>query len=457
MALRVLVFSLIVSLMLAVAAFAAAPAATSVTFHKDVERIMQKNCQSCHRPGEAAPMSLLTYKDVRPWAKHIKEAIATKKMPPWPADPHFGKWANDRSLSQKEIDTLLAWVDAGAPEGSVKDAPKPVAFTPGWYIGQPDAVIEMPLDIPVPAEGVIEYQYIIVPTGFTKDTWVQAAEARPGNRELVHHIIAMVREPGSKFLADAKPGIAFVPKRQDRARNQSGESGNTQQQQDQGPQPELLQGYAPGLPPAVLRPGQAKLVKAGSDIIFQMHYTANGKAGVDRSKVGLIFAKEPPRERVITMNATNNKFKIPPGDGNYKVDTEFSFGDEAKLVDLMPHMHLRGKDFEYRLVYPDGRKETLLSVPKYDFNWQLFYYLADQITVPKGAKLECTAHFDNSTVNKANPDATKEVTWGDQSWEEMMIGWFDVALPVGKNPRDVYPKAKPAAEKRQITGSSSEF
>jgi len=449
MALRVFILSLALS----VAALAAAPS-TAVTFHKDVEPIMQKNCQSCHRPGEVAPMSFLTYNDVRPWAKHIKEAISIKKMPPWPADPHFGKWENDRSLSPKDIATLTAWVDAGAPEGKASDAPKPVAFTQGWVIGKPDVVIEMPMDIAVPAEGVIEYTYIIVPTGFTEDKWVQAAEARPGTREVVHHIIAMVREPGSKFLADAKPGVAFIPKREDRGRGGRGGDGAQQQQQDQGAPPELLQGYAPGLPPAVLRPGQAKLIKAGSDIIFQMHYTANGKAAVDRSKVGIIFAKEPPKERVITTNATNNKFKIPAGDGNYKVDADFTFGEDVKLVDLMPHMHLRGKDFEYRLVYPDGRVETLLSVPRYDFNWQLFYYLADQKLIPKGAKLECTAHFDNSTANKANPDATKEVKWGDQSWDEMMIGWFDVAIPVGKDPKNIREMPKPA-KPAQITGSDT--
>lgn len=443
---------LIACLALPLTALAAAPS-TTVTFHKDVEPILQKNCQSCHRPGEVAPMPFLTYNDVRPWAKGIKEAIAAKKMPPWPADPHFGKWENDRSLSAKDIATITAWADAGAPEGKLSDAPKPVAFTAGWMIGKPDKVIEMPLDIAVPAEGVIEYTYVVVPTGFTEDKWIQAAEARPGSRNVVHHIIAFIREPGSKFLADAKPGVAFIPKHEER-RSGRREGEAALKEEDQGAPPELLQGYAPGLPPAVLRPGQAKLVKAGSDIIFQMHYTTNGKAAVDRSKVGVIFAKEPPKERVITMNATNSKFKIPAGDGNYKVDAGFTFGDDVKLVDLMPHMHLRGKDFEYRLVYPDGKTETLLNVPHYDFNWQLFYYLADQKVLPKGATLECTAHFDNSTVNKANPDASKEVTWGDQSWEEMMIGWFDVAIPVGKNPRSIFAAPKPAAKPAAVTGSS---
>jgi hypothetical protein len=439
---------------LAVAA-AAAPTST-VTFHKDVEPILQRNCQTCHRPGEAAPMSLLSFKDVRPWAKNIREAVVIKKMPPWPADPHYGKFENDRSLSQKDIDTVVAWVDAGAPEGSVADAPKPVAWTDGWSIGKPDAIIKMPQPIKVQATGVIEYQYVIVHTGFTEDKWIQMAETRPGNRALVHHIIAFIREPGSKWLADYPVGVAFVPdrKKRDRGNRADGEGegqpkpdDRAQQEAAAMPQGELLQGYAPGLPPGILRPGQAKLIKAGSDIVFQMHYTANGTAGEDQSLVGVVFAKEPVKERVLTMAASNPKFKIPAGDGNYKVDSEFTLGDQVKLVNLTPHMHLRGKDFEYRLVFPDGAKETILNVPHYDFNWQLYYYLAQQRDLPKGTRIECTAHYDNSTANKANPDATKEVSWGDQSWEEMMIGFFDIAIPVDKDPRSVFPRRQAPAQK----------
>ena len=443
------------SLVLTVAAVAGPASPSTVTFHKDVEPILQRNCQNCHRPGEAAPMSFLSYQDVRPWAKHIREAVVIRKMPPWPADPHYGKFENDRSLAQKDIDTVVAWVDAGAPEGSPNDAPKPVAWTEGWSIGKPDAIIKMPQPIKVQASGVIEYQYVIVHTGFTEDKWIQMAEARPGNRQLVHHIIAFVREPGSKWMAEYPVGVAFVPDRKGRSRNRADGEGSQPSKDDERaqqeaaamPQGELLQGYAPGLPPGILRPGQAKLIKAGSDIVFQMHYTANGTAGEDQSMVGVIFAKEPPKERVLTMAASNPKFKIPAGDGNYKVDSEFTFGDQVKLVDLTPHMHLRGKDFEYRLVFPDGTKETILNVPHYDFNWQLYYYLSQQRELPKGTKIECTAHFDNSTANKANPDATKEVSWGDQSWEEMMIGFFDIAIPADKDPRSVFPKRPAPAQK----------
>jgi hypothetical protein len=410
----------------------------SVTFHKDVEPIMQARCQGCHRPGETAPMSFLTYQDVRPWAKAIREAVLVKKMPPWYADPHFGKFENDRSLPQKDVETLVAWADGGAKEGDPKLAPKPVTFVDGWGIGKPDVVFEMPHPFPVAASGTVEYQYIVMPTGFKEDKWVQIAEARPGNRAIVHHIIAFIREPGSKFLKDAKPGIPFVPEKK---KNSGGGNNNNDEPSLQS---ELLVGFAPGMAPAFFRPGQARLVKAGSDLVIQMHYTASGTPGEDRSRIGIIFAKEPPKERVITLAAINGKFTIPAGDANYRVDSDFTVNDEIKLVDLMPHMHLRGKDFEFRAVYPGGEKETLLRVPKYDFNWQLFYYLADQKVLPKGTKIECTAHFDNSAANAANPDPKSEVKWGDQSWEEMMIGWFDVAIPVGKNPKDLFPPRKPA-------------
>jgi len=419
----------------------AAGAPSKITFNKDVLSIVQKRCQGCHRPGEVAPMPFLTYSDVRPWAKAIREAVLTRKMPPWFADPHYGKFSNDRSLTKGEIDTLVSWVDGGAREGDPKDAPAPVEWVDGWSIGKPDAVFEMPHDFEVPAAGTIEYQYIVIPSGFTKATWVQAAAARPGNRRLVHHIIAFVRPPGSEWLKEAKPGVPFVPvekkeegedkKKEDKA--ESDEASTTT---------ELLIGFAPGLVPMTLPPGRAKMVKVGSDFVFQMHYTATGKAGTDRSRIGVIFAKEPPSERVFTANASNTKFVIPAGDPAFRVDSSITLQAPARLVDLMPHMHYRGKDFEYRLVYPTGEKQIVLSVPKYDFNWQLFYYFSDPIVLPKGTKIECTAHFDNSPNNHYNPDPKKEVRWGDQTWEEMMIGWFDVAVDAGKDPADVIREKK---------------
>jgi hypothetical protein len=405
----------------------AATATQPVTFTKDIAPILARNCQGCHRPGEAAPMSLLTYQQARPWAKAMKEAVLLKKMPPWFADPHYGKFRNDRSMSQKEIDTLATWADAGAPEGDPKDKPAPVSFVEGWNIGQPDLVFEMPQPFDVQASGTIEYQYVILPYKFTEDRWVHMAEVRPGNRAVVHHVIAFVRDPNSKWNRDKAPGVAFVPEKGNR---ESGLNGD------------LLAGFAPGLPPIVLEPGQGRLVKAGSDVVFQLHYTANGKATQDKTRVGIVFCKEPPKERVMTMAAQNNKFVIPPGDGNYRVDSEIEVNHEVKLSALLPHMHLRGKDFEYRLIFPTGETQTILRVPRYDFNWQLWYEPVNDILLPKGTKVSCTAHFDNSANNPNNPDATKEVRWGDQSWEEMMIGFFSVAFPSDMDPKVLYPEKK---------------
>jgi hypothetical protein len=432
------------------AAFAASTTTSApVTFVKDVLPILQRNCQSCHRPGEAAPMSFIDYKSTRPWAKAIKGAVLSKKMPPWLADPHFGQFMNERKLSEHDINTLVTWADSGAPEGDRKDAPKPVAWIEGWNIGQPDQVFEMPEAFDVPASGTIEYQYVVIPTGFEKDTWVQAAEVRPGNRTLVHHVIAFIRPQGSKWLADAPIGKPFVPKRQERSRprpaNQaSGDEGSSMAGT------ELLVGYAPGLPEQKFLPGQARLVPAGADIVFQLHYTASGKPGTDRSKVGLVFAREEPKQRIVTLTATQARFAIPPGDPNYEVKSQMTLQDDAAMVWLMPHMHLRGKDFEYRAVYPTGETQILLRVPKYDFNWQLAYETAKPILLPKGTRIECTAHFDNSANNKANPDPTKEVRWGDQSWEEMMIGWFGVAIDAKADPmrlsRDPARKPQPKSD-----------
>jgi hypothetical protein len=420
----------IVGLLIAFASTAATNP-SPVTFTKDVAPVLEKNCQGCHRPGEAAPFSLLTYEQARPWAKAMKEAVLLKKMPPWFADSHYGKFSNDRSLSQKEIDTLVAWSDAGAPQGDPKDMPPPANFVEGWRIPKPDVVFEMPNTFEVPATGTVEYQYIVVPSGFTEDKWVRFSEARPGNRQLVHHIIAFIREPGSKWLKDAQPGVPFVPKKnKDGEKDEGGRAGD------------FLAGYAPGTMPVELAPGQAKLVKAKSDIVFQMHYTANGHAGTDRSKVGVVFATEPPKERVFTLAAGKGDFKIPPGDPNYKVDSEFEMGTQVKLISLLPHMHLRGKDFEYRVVYPTGETETILSVPRYSFSWQLSYYPVKPIVLTKGTKIECTAHYDNSPNNPSNPDATKEVAWGDQSWDEMMIGFFDVAFDAKMPLKNLFPEKK---------------
>jgi len=402
--------------------------ASETTFARDVAPVLEKNCQGCHRPGEAAPFPLLTYEQARPWAKAMKEAVLLKKMPPWFADPHYGRFANDRSLSQKEVDILVAWADAGAPQGEPKDTPSPVNFVEGWSIPKPDVVFEFSQAFQIPASGTIEYQKMIVPTGFTEDRWVQFAEARPDDRARVHHMIAFIREPGSQWLKEEKPGVFFVapkPKNDASADTSSLPS-------------DFLVGYAPGQPAEMLEPGQAKLIKAGSDLVLEIHYTTNGTASTDRSKFGLVFAKEPPKERVLTLSATNGKFRIPPGDPNYRVDSEFELGTTVKLSGLHPHMHGRGKDFEYRIVYPTGETETLLRVPRYNWHWQLWYNLAKPVILPKGTKIECTAHFDNSPNNPDNADPTKAVSWGDQSWDEMMVGFFNLVFDAKMPVKDIF-------------------
>ena len=414
---------------------AAAPIPSQPTFYKDVLPVLEKNCQNCHRPGEAGPMSFMSYESTRPWAKAIKSAVASKKMPPWFADPHYGKFSNDRSLSTQDLDVLVKWVDTGAKAGNPKDAPQPVSFAEGWSIGKPDQVFEIPTPVEIPASGTLDYKYVIMHTGFTEDKYVQYAEARPTDRAHTHHIIAFIREPGNPWFKDAPIGVAFVPEKAPEKAQEKGKGGEGGGGGGFGG--DFLAGYAPGTIPDMLKPGQAKLIPAGSDIVFQLHYTADGKTGEDRSRVGVIFSKEKPAERVLTLAATNPRFAIPPGDSNYEVDSKITLQADSTLTMLLPHMHLRGKDFEYRVTYPDGKTETILRVPNYSFSWQLSYYLAQPLHLPKGTTIECTAHYDNSVNNPANPDATKEVHYGEQSWDEMMFGFFDVAVPLNVTAMDL--------------------
>ena len=391
----------------------------AITFSKDVAPIIQKNCQGCHRPGEVAPMSFMSYKDVRPWVKSIREKVLTREMPPWFADPRHGEFSNDCRLPQKDIDTIVAWIDGGVKEGDPADMPPNPKFTPGWQIGNPDVVLTMTEEFSVPAEGEVPYKYFAVPTNFTEDKYVQFAEIRQGNRELVHHIIVDVKYPEHGDLPKAgeiKPNALQAA----RSRNSSGDRPADSDGR--------LVGWAPGEAPLILRPGQAKLVRKGSVLIFQVHYTTNGKAGTDRSSVGLIFSKHPVEKRVITAGAVGRNLAIPPGDPNYEMVSSFTFKEDSHIDSLHPHMHMRGKDFLYRLVYPDGSSKILLSVPRWDFNWQLTYVFREEVAAPAGSRLECVAHYDNSAKNRFNPDPTKLVKWGQQTWDEMMIGYLDYTL-----------------------------
>jgi hypothetical protein len=419
----------------------AAPAAKDATFHKHVEPVLQARCQGCHRPGEAAPMSLLTYQDARPWAKAIKAAVLVRKMPPWFADPKHGEFANDRRLSQDEIDTLTAWVDGGAKEGDLKDAPAPLTFAEGWTIGKPDAVVEMPTAVEVPASGTVDYTYMVVPTGFTEDKWIERVEVRPGAKSVVHHIVMLVRPPGVKYMVDAKPGIPYIPPKQE-----------PKHQEDTGKGAfqftgaiEMIGVYVPGGLPYEVGPGQARFIPKGSDLIFQMHYTASGKVTGDQSRIGFVFSKEAPKERVVNTFVGNTNLHIPPGVADHAVMARVTLYEDTKLLSLFPHMHVRGKGFEYKATYPTGETETLLTVPRYDFNWQLTYYLKEPKVLPKGTVLECVARYDNSPNNPFNPDPKSDVYWGEQTWEEMLAGFVDLAMPAGKTMRDVAVPKRPQA------------
>jgi hypothetical protein len=427
-----------------------------VTFSKDVAPIFFKNCAECHRPGEAAPMSLLSYKDARPWARSIRENVLTRAMPPWHADPHYGQFMNDRRLTKEQIDTIAEWVDSGAKEGNPKDLPPTPKFVDGWTIGQPDLVLSMPEEFTLAASGPDEYQYFEIPTNFTEDKYVQLAEARPGNRKIVHHIIAFVQPPAKggqpqrklskeeieKYRAQMEKDSIFyrdgflmrmkadVPVYDDGCALPSGGSGlkrdGSGQDNSMG---DLLAGFAPGMNPTWLEPGSVKRIPAGSKIIFQMHYAKTaGKVEKDRSMLGLIFAKQPPEKHVYTYPISNNFFKIPPGAERHKVTACWTTKDDIRLITMMPHMHLRGVAMKFEAFYPDGRSEILMDVPDYSFSWQTVYQLKKPLAIPKGTKIVVTGHFDNSSKNKYNPDPTQAVRFGEPTYDDMMIGWINYTV-----------------------------
>jgi mono/diheme cytochrome c family protein len=362
------------------------------TFTKDVAPIVFQNCASCHRPGEIGPMSFMSYKEVRPWAKSIREKVLDRTMPPWGADPKHGDFANSRALSQQQIETLVAWVDAGAKEGDAKDLPPTPQFPAGWQIGTPDATFTIPDEFSIPADGVLPYQNFALKTNFTEDMYVQQAEIRPSNRGVVHHAVLYVQDQSGRWLDH------------------------------------MIVGYAPGKVPGRYRPGKAKLVPKGAVLILNMHYTPNGTAGKDRTSVGFIFAKTPVEKTVITAISGTNKIDIAPGDANYELKSSFPFKEDSHIEAVNPHMHARGKDFLYTLVYPDGTSKVLLQVPRYNFNWQMHYVFKEPVAAPKGSRLECVAHYDNSTKNAFNPDPTARVRYGEQTWDEMMAGYLEYTL-----------------------------
>lgn len=373
-----------------------------ITYCNQVSRILNKRCVSCHREGEVAPFAMTNYGEVSGWADAIAEVVQQRRMPPWLADPKYGHFANDRSMPEDEKQILYQWAAAGAPEGDPKELPAPPKFVEGWGLPRnPDAVYYMPKEYSVPATGVVDYQYFAVDPGFKHDMWLQGVECRPGNRAVVHHIIVFAQPKGVR----------------DEGRRQ------------------FLTGFAPGAIPLVLPKGFAKLIPAGYELLFQMHYTPNGKAGKDRSRVGLVFADPKDVTHLVrTVEAINTGFEIPAGADHYKIEaTTVAYPFDADLVELFPHMHVRGKYFDYEARYPDGKREKLLEVPNYDFGWQLTYELSSPKHLPKGTVLHCTAYYDNSEDNPNNPDPKKNVRWGDQTWDEMMIGFYDISIPVSQS------------------------
>jgi hypothetical protein len=393
------------------AMWAAPAAAETPTFSKDIAPILFRACVECHRPSAMAPMSLMTYEDARPWARAIKQKVVRREMPPWGADPAIGKFKNDVSLTPAQVDAISAWADGGAPEGKREDLPKAPTFAEGWAIGQPDLIFTMRQPIAVPADGTVPYLYVTIPTNLKEDIWISGVELKPTDRRVVHHIISDLVE-GNGQASDPTPKLTRDPNRK-----------------------ELPGGIGAGLVPGRLyglfEEGTARRIPAGSEIVLQMHYTTIGQMVTDRTQVGVVLAKAPPSKLRVEGGGQmpNTKFVIPPGAPNHEVSAERVFERETYLTSLYPHMHLRGKDVHYKIVFPDGKEEIVLSVPKYDFNWQNRYVLAEPKLMPAGSKLVVVAHFDNSRGNRFNPDPTATVRWGDQSWEEMLIGYYGTMDP----------------------------
>ncbi len=370
-------------------------------------------------------MAFTSYQDTRPWAKAIREAVLSRTMPPWQADPnHSLRFQNDRSLSAAEVRTITAWVDAGAPEGPAIAYAEPAPSDSGWKLGKPDLVVRVP-GFRVPAKGEVPYQFLIVPTKFTTDHWIRAAEFRIDKRSVVHHMNAFVRPPGSSYLEGLPAGTFVLPTLAQRRVGRPKEGIFERR--------ELLIGYEPGYRPIPWAENQAKLIRAGSDIVLEMHFTATGKEQTDYSEVGLYFASQPPRERVLSTQTQDMGITIPPGDPAFHSTATIQFDAPVTLISLQPHMHLRGKSMRLTARYPDGRQETLLDVPRYSFNWQTTYFLEKPKRLPAGTTIESVAVFDNSPNNPYNPDPSKTILWGDQSWDEMHIGFMEIAIEAERN------------------------
>jgi hypothetical protein len=373
-----------------------------VTFTRDVAPIFYSKCISCHRPGEVAPMPLLNYEEARPWARAIKEKVMLRQMPPWFADPKYGNFANDPSLSAKEIETITKWVDGGASKGDIKDLPKAPQFTDGWQLGEPDLIVELP-EIQIPATGPDYFPTPSISLNLAEDRWIRAIEIRPGNREVAHHSVIFSTSAGA-----ALGGSGFF---------------------------DVLGLWAVGTPPTVYPEGMGRWVRKGQTLRTNLHYHPNGKPQVDRTRIGFYFGKGELKKEVAAALAGTLNFSIPPQASDYKMRSAYVVDQDINIVSLFPHMHLRGKDMKMTVSYPGGREETILNVPSYNFDWQLFYYPKTQLTLPRGTRIDLFATYDNSTANRRNPDPTKAVTFGEASTAEMMFGMFEFTAVDGVSPK----------------------
>ena len=410
------------------------------TFTEDVAPILFEKCVTCHRPGEIAPMSLMSYAETRPWTRSIRNQVNAGTMPPWHADPDVGRFSNERRLTGTEKDTILRWADGGAPEGDPDGLPPVPLFADGWQFGHPDVVLEMPDPFEVPAEGEVAYQYFSTPTNFAEDTWAQAIEVCVGEPSVVHHVLVYVKDPsGSR----AKRGFKDIPvderykamiERNRKCAEEARLSAEQPAEREEDPGV-LIATMAPGSNPMVFDPATALRIPKGAELVFQVHYTSTGRTTLDRSMVGMILAGAPPTREIRADKFLNPAFELPPGSADERVDTKIEFTEDVEIFALLPHTHLRGKRWEYRLNYPDCRSERVLSVPNYDFDWQTFYVLEKPLAVPRGSTLEASAWHDNSAANRANPDPTVAVTWGEQTWEEMQYTGIYYSVPVS-DPRE---------------------
>jgi peroxiredoxin len=371
----------------------------SVTYSNQIARIVQSRCVECHRAGQIAPFTLTSYKDVSAWAENMMEVINDQRMPPWNANPKYGEFSNDARIPAAEKQLIAEWIENGCPEGDRSQLPAPATFAEGWRIPKPDLIVKMPKAFKIPATGVVDYQYFIVDPGFKQDVWIKAAEGKPGNRSVVHHMVLSYMPPGQKGPDPSDPLLKAVAS------------------------------SGPGIPALITPEGYARHVPAGSKLVFQMHYTPNGTEQTDQSEAALVFADPATVKKEMQIGAAINfQFMIPPGFDNFLCTAEEKFDQDTLLYALIPHMHLRGKDFRFVATFPNGKKEILLDVPKYDFNWQNIFQLAKPRFMPKGTVLRCIAHFDNSENNLVNPDPTKLVHFGEQTFDEMLVGMYYYAL-----------------------------